>query len=216
MSPVGRRCSECGSSLAGKSASAKTCDEACRQKRSRRIKRANKQIREIQDQQGAGADEIAAMVRRESPDVIKDVMKAQLAPVVREALTEDVLRAVQQMLGLTPRAVELLQLDLESEDATVRQRAYTLVTKYTIGHPALLKADDTDGTKQLVVHFNLPRPGTEDPVQDGTADPVQDGEPLQVCDICNAEKPADEFVAGSSRCATCFEERRDAVLEMFA
>lgn len=211
MPPV-RTCAECGKPLGSRSVRAKTCSNACRLRRSRRIRRTRTDFEQLESQ-GVGAAEISAIVRRESPDVITRVMKEELAPIVREALTEDVLRAVQQMLGLTPRAVELLQLDLESPDATIRQRAYTLVTKYTIGHPALLKADDADGSKQIVVNFGLPRP--DDVSSPGTEDTPAEAVELQVCDMCNEEKSAGEFVAGSTRCQDCFAKWRTAIMDQF-
>ena len=142
------------------------------------------------------------------------VMKEQLEPVVREALTEDVLRAVQEMLGLTPLAVSALHEDLQSSDVTVRQRAYSLLIKYTVGHKALISTDDLDDNKQLIVNFNLPRPSEEDVVAtDLEASEIQES---QVCDVCNQEKPSDQFEAGSSRCQQCHESRKAAILEMYA
>lgn len=139
-------------------------------------------------------------------------MREELRPVVREALTEEVLQAVQDMLGLTPTAVLRLQEDLEAEDSTVRQRAYTLILKYTIGHPALLQAKDTQDTGQMVVNFNLPRPDELGP-EDIDLEPQPE---FDICDICGTEKPADEFAAGSQRCISCFEEHKARVLEAFA
>lgn len=192
---------------------AKTCCPAHRLQRSRRIRRANREVEEYQEQHNAADQEVAAIVRGEAPDVIKDVMRAQLGPVVREALTEDVLRAVQSMLGLTPKAVELLREDMESDDKVLRQRAYMLVTKYTIGHPALLQHEDASGSGQLTVNFNLPRP-TDDPTII-EVDVLPDEE-LKTCDMCNAEKPSSEFVAESDRCQDCFEKWKASVLEQFA
>lgn len=197
--------------MLGKSVQARTCSEKCRSTRSRRIKRTNRNVEAFAEANNAGAQEIAAIVRREAPDVITKVMKDELRPIVREALTEDVLRAVEQMLGLTPRAVELLAADLESEDSTVRQRAYTLVTKYTIGHPALLKADDGAGAGQITVNFALPRP---DDVPDETS--PHEADVVRTCDSCSEDKPESEFVAGSDRCRTCFEEQKAEVLAAFA
>jgi len=216
MPPVGRTCTECAAALGSRSVRAKTCSNRCRLARSRRIRRANQEIEEFAEQHNTGAQEIAAIVRRQAPDLVHTVMKEQLAPVIREALTEDVLHAIQSMLGLTPRAVQLLGEDLESKYATIRQRAYTLVTKYTIGHPALLQAEDNAGAGQLVVNFNLPRPaepGTFTNEDVTLADAVQE---LAVCDMCNEEKSCEDFESGSTRCSACFAKWRDAVLEQFS
>ncbi len=213
MPPL-RTCSECAAPLSGKSVRAVTCSDRCRLARSRRIRRANREVEEFAQHNNAGAQEIAAIVRREAPSLVTRVMADQLAPIVREALTEDVLRAVDALVHLTPRAVELLAADLESEDSTVRQRAYTLVTKYTVGHPALIKSEDTDPHSQLVVNFNLPRPGAA-ALSPSDAITVED-EDSRVCDMCHAEKGAGEFVSGSTRCADCFAQWRETVMEQFA
>jgi hypothetical protein len=188
----------------------KTCGNACRLRRSRRIRRAAREVEEFEQNHGLAAAEVAAVVRRESPDVITRVMHTALEPIVRESITEDVLQAINGMVGLTVQAVNALQEDLSSEDSTVRQRAYSLVIKYTVGHPALVKPTDTDEGKQLVVNFNLPRPDSE-PIE-ADAEEVIDVE----CDMCHMTKPSTEFVAGSTRCAPCFESWRSAIKEQFA
>lgn len=204
-----RVCSECGKSLAGRPVQAKTCCDNCRSARSRRTRRTAKAQEQFEEEQGSGADEVRAIVRREATGIVSRVFKEQLEPIVREAIDEDVMRAIAAMVGLTPRAVELLGEDLESEDSTVRQRAYTLVTKYTVGHPALVKSDE-ESKGPLTVNFNLPRPDIEPTILD-----VED-EPARACDMCNSEKPESEFAAGSSRCQECFDEWRTKVLERFA
>lgn len=212
MPPVARTCSECAQPLSSRSVTSKTCSNACRLKRSRRLRRVKRDQEEFEDSYpGAGAQEVAAIVRRESYDAVMRVTQAEVTPIVREALTEDVLRAVQQMIGLTPRAVELLGEDLESEDATIRQRAYTLLIKYTAGHPALLQPKDAEHGAQLVVQFGLPRPDAADFVPEPT-DIVE----LVTCDMCHEDKPATEFESGSLRCKPCFEEWKANVLEQFA
>ena len=194
--------------LSGKSVRAVTCGNACRLKRSRRVRRQNQEVEDFQEANNAGVNEIAAIVRREAPDVVTRVMKAELQPIVRQALTEDVLRSISELVGLTPRAVQALHEDLESDDKTIRQRAYTLLIKYTVGHPALVKNDEMDDTRQLVVNFNLPRPDDPPPTEDLPAE----AEELRSCDMCGEEKTEAEFAAGSSRCLTCFEEWKERVL----
>ncbi len=208
---IARVCSECGASLTGRPPQTKTCSDNCRSRRSRRIRRANTQVEEFAEANNAGAAEIAAIVRREAPDVVTRVMKDQLQPIVREALTEDVLQAISNLVGLTPRAVAALDADLDSEDATIRQRAYTLLIKYTVGHPSLVKPSDAEAGSQLVVNFNLPRPA-----EDETTDQIEHVTELQVCDMCHEEKDASEFVTGSARCQPCFDEWRAKVLAEFS
>jgi hypothetical protein len=211
MPPV-RVCSECGDPISGRSVTSKTCSSRCRNKRSRRIRRENRDAQQFIEQHHDGAQEIRAIVRHEAPDEIKKVMNEELRPIVRESLTEDVLRAISDMIGLTPRAVAALSRDLESEDPLMRQRAYSLCIKYTIGHPALLQRDDTDAGKQLTVNFGLPRPD-EQPEQQ--ADAEAEAEELALCDMCQAMKPVSEMVAGSTRCQECFEDWKANIIEQF-
>ena len=199
-----RLCSECGSTLPGSDIRRKTCSAGCRTQRSRRQK----------TQKAAGGRahgntpeqaEITQRVQHEVADVAHKVIEEELRPVVREALTEDTLRAIEAMVGLTPRAVERIGEDLESDDAATRQRAYLLITKYTLGHPAILQPKDTESGRQLNVHFNLPRPG--DTVEGESAIP-SDADELRLCDQCGADKAITEFIAGSSRCASCYHENQ--------
>ena len=211
MPPV-RTCSECGAPLSGRSVRTKTCGDKCRKDRSKRIHRARAREREIEDQ-GTVAAEIANVVRREAPSAVTTILQEQLAPIVRESLTEDVLKAVAGLVNLTGTAVNALEEDLGSDDLVLRQRAYTLALKYTIGHPALLQPKDADGSGQLVVQFNLPRPD-DIPVFDNAG--VIEAEPTQYCDMCNTEKPQSEFIAGSRRCETCHEDWKAKVIQEFS
>jgi hypothetical protein len=149
-------------------------------------------------------------VRGESEDVLPEVVKEELRPVVREAITEDVMRGIQEMVRLTPKAVEALTQDLESDDAVIRQRAYTLLIKYTVGHPAIINRDDDPDQKQLIVNFELPRPDAPAPAIES----VVVGQ--SICDLCGEEKPLDQFVDGSERCRSCWETQKAKVAERFA
>lgn len=211
--PPARTCSECGNSLEGTRPGTKTCSNAHRQERSRRLRRAKRNHEEFEANNPEGAQEIARIVRREAPDVIHKILGDELKPIVRDAITEDVLRAISQMVGLTPRAVELMAKDLESEDSTIRQRAYTLITKYTIGHPALVKPDEGN-QGHMTVNFNLPRP--DDVAENGEFPLDAESLELKRCDMCGADKPTNEFVAGSERCEPCYTDWQKKVLKRFA
>lgn len=203
---LARICSECSASLEGKSPRAVTCSTAHRQARARRLRKANVDHSALKAAHG-----VRELVRRGGHDAIQEALKTELAPVVREAIDEDVLKAIQRMVGLTTQAVAVLEDDLLNEDDRVmRQRAAALVVKYTVGHPALVKATD-EVPPSLEVHFNLPRPDAE-PTFDEEGEVLPD---TKVCDKCGAEKAAAEFVAGSDRCAACFDEYRAVIRERF-
>lgn len=207
-----RTCSECGKSLKGYAPQAKTCGDTCRTKRSRRMRAQNKaaaEKRSMPEHQRA----LSEVVHKEAPDIAHKVIQEELRPVVREAITEDVLRSIQQLVGLTPEAVAALQLDLQSEFASVRQKAYTLILKYTIGHPAIVKPED-EGSQGLTVYFNLPRPSGETQEDNTDVTPMVEAVEYRSCHVCGTERPVDEFVAGSDRCVDCHEKFRERAREM--
>lgn len=201
-----RVCSECGGSLKGKAPTALTCTGECRTARSRRLKRAGSH---------EATEAMTEVVHSEINTVGREVLRDELRPIVREALTEEALRAVAGLLELTPLAVQCIHEDLLDEDKVVRQRAYTLLVKYTMGHPALVNSNETSSEKQLVVNFNLPRPVASGETFDAPGDSAVPGEAdeIRTCDTCGVEKlwPR-EFVDESTRCITCHETLRSAVM----
>lgn len=142
--------------------------------------------------------------------VIEKLAQEELRPIVREAITEETIRAINELVRLAPRAVQLIAQDMESEDSLVRQKAYTLMMKYTVGHPALVQPKDTASGNQITVNFGLPRP--EDvPEEAVTVESLEERE----CDMCHQVKPEDEFVANSSRCQACFDEWKATITADF-
>lgn len=197
-----RRCSECGESLKERGPRALTCNDTCRQARSARLRK----VTPLADNHRDTRERRAA--RKAAHDATVEVLK----PVIREALTEEALRGIRELLGLTPAAVSALRDDLEGDDPVLRQRAAGIVVKYTMGNSALVQADDTDGSKQIVVNFALPRP--EVLGGDRADASLGDGEceELRTCKACGSEKVGSEFAENSARCLTCHEELRQKVL----
>lgn len=205
---VSRVCSECGAPLEGKAPSAKTCSVKCRQARARRKTKDSAALEQR-------AEEV---VTREATTEIEKVMAQELIPVVRQAIDDNVIRAIQKMVALTPKAIEALEADLDSDDDVLRQRAATTLVKYTIGHPALVKPAD-EKHEQVIINFGLPRPDesgiSQHPEGDIDADPATEEE-VRVCDLCGKEKAVSEFVAESERCRSCFDEWKEKVLAELA
>ena len=208
---MARVCTECGKPLPGNDPRRKTCGSACRAKRSRRIKRARK----TKDGPLTFTDDeraITQAVRSEIPEVGHQVMEEELRPIVREAITDETIAAIGKLVALTPTVVEKLSVDVESEDAAIRQKAYTLIAKYTFGHPAIIKTDEEVGGKQMVVNFNIPRPGDD---QDSEQPSVEaSSQEIRQCDKCGEDKPITEFVAGSYRCSTCYASQQSQANEI--
>jgi hypothetical protein len=208
-----RRCSECGASLDGKAPQTRTCSDVCRTNRSRRLRAAkvkSGETRSLSPEQEAAAD----FATGERDDVARQVVAEELRPVVREIIDEKVMNGVRDMIGLTPAAVKAIEEDLQSDDAVIRQRAYSLVVKYTIGHSALVRPPEEEAGKMMVVNFQMPRPGDGDVVDsDAVTVDIQDDE-IRQCDMCNEDKPVTEFIANSSRCRECYDKQRSAAAGM--
>lgn len=202
--PRARVCSECGASLAGRAAQSITCSDKCRTSRSKRLR----SVRYGPEPDPEHLRTVREVIRGERDDVPQRLLQDELRPVVREAITEDVLRGIADFVALTPQVVAAITEDLSSEDATIRQKAYSLVARYTLGHPSLVPAEIVED-KNLVVNFNLPRPNLD-------ATPAVDVEATEfkTCDTCGEEKGETAFIAGSDRCAECYEKQRARAQEL--
>lgn len=152
------------------------------------------------------------VVRERTKDVAHDVLERTLQPVVREAITEETFQAIADLVKLTPDAVRALKEDLLSEDQGIRHRAAALVVKYTIGHPAIVKADEDPAPPIVHVEFGVPRPPAADVEATATALPAPGS---RTCDRCMGTKPEEEFVQDSTRCRACWEEQQREVEERF-
>lgn len=204
------RCSECGGSLAGKPAGTKTDSIACRSKRARRLKREAKERAQAPPHQAAVSDVVTKGVR----DAAHEVLKEELRPLVREQMTEAVLTNIQDLVNVTPTAIEKLKEDLENGDDAIRQRAYTLLLKYTLGNPSVAPPPIQQAPGGLNVTFNIPRPGDEHPPGPGDVEATEVDE-LRECQDCHESKPVGQFVAGSERCEACFASTRELLKERF-
>lgn len=203
-----RRCLNCGKDISHRGTRAKTCDATCRQELKRK--------RDVTAQLPQGlVDEVN---RHATPTAVKRAVEAEvrevIKPVVREALTEDVLGALQNLVNLTPEAVATLAHDMAGDDAVLAQKAATTVLRYTVGHTALVTPQEATAP-QLVVNFGLPRP--EDNPEAFTYD---NGQPTDVveffeCDVCHLELPTTERVANADRCQDCHDKRKHAILEQY-
>lgn len=192
-------CSECPNEVTGR---AKTCSDACRAKRHRRLKRDKLPSSTVDLPDGAVAE------------AVNETVREAIAPIVREALTDDVLRSIAELVKLTPMAIAAIKEDLESDNEFIRQGAYRLLARYTLGHPALVPEMESD--KQVVVLIDgVARPQGPAQLQEHLATPgaleTIEGEAVETrtCDSCGFEKPAKEFVGSSHRCTDCFTRARD-------
>ncbi len=144
--------------------------------------------------------------------MVHEVAKEELRPVVRDAITEDVLRSIDGLMRLSPRAVELIAADLESSNEAVRQKAYTLLLRYTLGNPAVAPTPEAT-TPPMQVVFNMPQPGDDAP-EALIETPAAEVE-LEECCVCHEHKAPEQFIAGSDRCQTCQDALDERVRSEF-
>lgn len=218
-------CSECETPLrypeghpqAGqpKPAGTMTCGTStCRSRRARRLKKERAEVRAARRKPRDAIEllDMAAVTREEMKDAAHEVMKEELVPVVREAMTAEVLRSIDALVKLTPRAIERLEEDMSSEDEVIRQRAYTLLLKYTMGNPSVAPPPAEVAPAAMNVVFNIPRPG--DAPEPPPALPAEADE-LRACSVCLESKVPADFVGDSDCCQDCFDARQAKLAARF-
>jgi hypothetical protein len=189
-------CSECPTRL--ERPNQRTCSPKCRSKRARRIKAQQRKQGRAMGEANANPAHLSALALK---DVGHEVAKEEIRPIVREALTQDVLEGIGKLVGLTSIMVEAIEEDLRSDDKYLRQKAYSLLARYTLGNQSVAPAAASAQAGPLQVIFQLPRPG-----DDGRPAVIAQGEELKLCQECQVEKPADAFVTDSDRCQQCHDE----------
>ncbi len=152
---------------------------------------------------------LSTAVNRQAPDILHEMLKAEMQPIVREAITETVMRGIDALVSLTPRLAELIARDLESSDPNISQKAQSLLARYTLGNASVAPAPAAAVPQPMQVQFLMPRPG--DTPAEITAPAVE----LRTCVECEAEKPAAEFVGASPRCQVCHDGLQAQVAARF-
>jgi len=211
-------CSECGKKLPpGSKTTRRTCSDKCRAERSRRFReghaRAQEEALEEVQVTTTAQKAMGRAITANIDDRIHKVLDRELGPIVREHITEDVQRSIAALLGMMPLAVKAIMEDLSQGDSyDRRQKAYTLLMKYTAGHPKLITDADPAPAAINVVFAGMERP--EQTAIEASSEVVQDGE--FVCNGCGEVKPdAARVVAGAERCQGChqaLQDRRDEIL----
>ena len=213
MATPARRCLICGKSLAGKSPKALTCGPAHQKALSRRREREREKDRASAGRGADSIDELTSLVNAKTQDAVRAAFVEELRPVIREAIDQDAVRAIQGMVGLAPAAILVLQQDLASTDPILRSKAAALVVKYTMGN-ALVTPPRADQGEKLVIINQLPRPEAvaQDELLPGEANIEAEATELRRCDTCRLDKPVDQFPADGPRCAQCLFERKERVI----
>lgn len=189
-----RKCRFCGDPIPESEGNALYCRPSHRGAFSRRK-------RKLDDEELAGA----LSAGEQAEKIALGLVRENLAPVVREALTEDVLAGIRQLIGHVPKAVETAYGLLDSGDEDVRYRAASLIMRHSIGHKQLVPDVNEGAGAEVNVFFGIPRPD-----RDGTGDDAIEAAVERECDSCGESKPDDQFVGNSDRCLTCHERIRDS------
>lgn len=222
--PLMKICPECAEPFAARNKKHVICSPKCRVRRSRRKAAGKEMDPAAQALAAERADQAMKVAEEGALAIAQDIIRRELEPVVREHLTEGVLRSIGELVDLTPLMVAALKDDLiaeevvrddnfrpvEDEDGNVlyridkarRQRAVAIVAKYTVGSPGLAPQADQKPQPISVSFGGLPRP-------DWDAET-----PERECDTCHTWKAEDEFDAGAPRCIECQDKVQERALEL--
>lgn len=229
-------CTECGAPFMSRSPRSKVCSEPkgrCAMRRQRRKKRDGEAFTEYATEFGGvpeAMDNATSQALQRLPEAAFETLKAELAPVVREKLTGDVLRGIGDMVGLLALTQDALKESLTAvrlvtdadgnpviasdgepmfvPDSAERMKAAGYVLKYTLGQSGLAPQPEAPEMAPITVVFpTMPAPPNH----------IDGDEPVELaelpeghreCDICAETKPAAEFVGSSSRCQLCHDANR--------
>jgi hypothetical protein len=181
------------------------CSATCRSRRKRR-----------RDSEAASGRSTSKLVTDDAERAAREALRKHIEPVVKEAITDELVQRIHDMIGGVPDAIDAVLEDISPQpddegnltDAQLdrRQRAYTQLLKLTAGNSNLVPDINADKQRDLTVIFGgaMARTGGD---SDTDAPGVIES---KECDACHTAKPLSEFVGSSDRCKVCFKEMQDA------
>lgn len=221
-----RVCTEDGVIFAAGRSDQLTCSDKCRTRKSRREA---KGIPEPYD--AARRAELLAGIRAVAEEgalaMAQDVLRDEIVrPYMREQMTPDVLAAIGDLVRLLPHMVaglreELVGAPMRDKDSGMelrgldgkpilavdperRLKAIALLSKYTVGSPALAPQAPPDKAPPIAINFGaVPRPNYDVTAQ-------------RTCEVCDELRAEGEFIAGSNRCRGCQAGLEAAASDMVA
>lgn len=208
-----KKCANCGTEFEPRSGNQKFCDNPeCKpahyRKRTER-RQAEKAALE------AMRDPAYAEVFSESEErtLLQTILREELQPFVREQISEETIQAIGKLYKLVPKALAVLQADLSHPDPVVRQKAVTLIMRYSMSDSLLPKQEDTSPQMHVHVPASLQVPAPE--AIDSTVAEDSDVHVLgqRQCEQCGEHKPADQFEGNARRCQRCVDSFRRETLE---
>lgn len=233
-------CSECGERLPADSHPSRlTCPNqegrpSCAGRRKERLKRAARKAAQRPPRGASGGPEHdyrdTAMHQAAIPaghgvssaidEIGHKVIAEELRPMIRQALTDNVLDALTKLVGITPDIVARLAEDVNDTDPIVRQKAYGLVLRYVLGHGAVQPKDEAERATMTVLFESMPRPDAISPEPSQLPEPAVEVEAADVdevkqCEDCEVDKPVSEFDNDAPRCRQCVAEYKARRVEEF-
>lgn len=183
-----------------------TCSAAHRQAWSRLRKRAAKEYDKIGEGMGKPADAAQQAGAADPVELAIEVFRQELTPIVREAITDDTVKAIRALVTLHPTLIESLAKDLSNPDPVARGRAQALVAKYTLGF--IDPKAESDRAPLVINLGGMPSP---DGLGDGTVTSVvpeaaHDAVEVRECERCGEEKTLEHFHEDAPRCNECQAE----------
>lgn len=187
------------------------CSATCRSRRKRR-----------RDAEAASGREVTKLVTDEAERAASELLRENLKPVVKEAITEDLVSRIHEMIGAMPEAIEALIEDINPEpdgpDGELtddqldrRQRAYTQLFKLTAANKNLVPDINADKQRDLTVIFGGALARSEI-AKERLGEEVSGVIESKTCDACGVAKSLEDFVGTSDRCQQCFDEMREAAV----
>jgi predicted nucleic acid-binding Zn-ribbon protein len=220
-----RVCTECGDIFAVGRSDQLTCSGKCRTRKSRR------EAKGLPEPFGAARRaELLAGIRAVAEEgaigMAREIMAAEIAPVVREALTSEVLAAIGELVAMSPMMVAAMKEELTGTpvwsdgqmlmgkdgnpllavDPDRRLKVLALWAKYTMGSPALAPQAPQEAAPPIAINFGaVPRP---DYGANSTA--------TRECAICEEPRTDEDFIDGSDRCRDCQAKLEGAAARLIA
>lgn len=209
--PNGLKCEVCGKPLTGKQRRA--CGPEHRN--------------QIRSRAGADRKLLAEEVaKHEVTEAVREEVVALAHEATQEAMSAELLTQIQRFVFLIPKALDAITTNLDDEDPDIRQKAATLLLKYTMGNASVAPPSLEQQDQPLQINFTIPRADTVGPAKGGgvrplltevsdlsVQAPVIDVESTDLddrntcekrtCMECGLEKCADEFIGQSYRCKHC-------------
>ena len=191
-----------------------------RKQRQRNRRRAAAEGANIGPEDAKRDPEVERIIGKNRDEIVKRVFAEELRPVVRDAIDQDAVAAIQGMVGLVPAAILVLAEGLQSQDEVVRQRSAALIAKYTLGNPLATPGRADTGDKLVIINA-LPRSDTlpSKAIESTSADMLEassyDDSEMRRCDTCRLWKPLEQFPGDGPRCEQCLLERKEQIVNAF-